>query len=228
MKKAIKVIGLALSAALIVASFAACGGDKNPGATNSPKATAQPTPTIPGTLLSNYVVKYTVTETVTENVEKEDGSKQYETFEKTTNYVQVGYQGMYFNSTDGGETYTMGDASVFAVESQTDPRGFFTAHNKLLTSTEKVENLGEDTVAGHKTTHYHYKNGLFDYDLYVSDELCLTLKYVSNAEPKKSLVVTEILEGAVDSQDGWNFIDIQGKVVTPAPAETPEEGAPEK
>lgn len=224
MKKAIKVIGLALSAMLIVASFAACNNNKG-GADATPRATAVPTPTIPGTLLSNYVVKYSVTETVTENVTKEDGTTSLDTFEKTTNYVQVGYQGMYFNSTDNGETYSMGDASVFAIESQTDPRGFFTAHNKLLSSTEKVENLGNETVAGHETTHYHYKNGLFDYDLYVSDELCLTLKYVSNSEPKKSLVVTEILEGAVDSQDGWSFIDIQGKVVTPAPTEAPAEDA---
>lgn len=228
MKKAIKVIGLALSAALIVTSFAACGDEPGNEVNNSPKATIAPTPTIPGPLLSNYVVKYTVTETVTENVQKEDGSEALETFEKSTNYVQVGYQGMYFNSTDDGATYSIGDASVFAVESQTDPRGFFTAHNKLLTSTDKVENLGEETVAGHKTTHYHYKNGLFDYDLYVSDELCLTLKYVSNSEPKKSLVVTEILEGAVDSQEGWSFTDINNKVVTPAPTEAPAEDGPEK
>ena len=226
MKKAIKVIGLALSAALIVASFAACKDNKG-GDTNSPKATIAPTPTIPAALLSNYVVKYTVVENVTENVKHDDGTTSLDTFDKTTNYVQIGYQGMYFNSSDGGETYQMGDVSVFGIESQTDPRGFFSAFNKLANADAKLENMGNEKVAGYDTTHYHYKNGLFNYDLYVSDELCLTLKYVSNSDPKKSLVVTELLQGAVESQEGWSFADIQSKVVTPAP-EVPEEGAPEK
>lgn len=223
MKKTIKVIGLMLATVTAVA-FVGCGDNTNVGggdASATPTAVA-PTP-VPGltvTDLANYYVKYTVE---TESVDAATG----ETVKETSNNAEAGYSGMYFASTDDGESFVSSQSSCFGIESTTDPRGWFNAHKTYLyndSAKEKVTEEGKETVAGHETTHYHYKNGLFDIDFWVWEDMHVTLKYVNNRD-QQSLTVTELEFGIIGNKEGYSFLDIQNKLATPAPAEPEGETA---
>ncbi len=217
MKKTIKVMGLLLATVTAVA-FVGCGdntgdnvgGDAGNNKTQPPVVT--PVPGLTMEDLSNYSVKYTVEIVSTDTATGE-------TVTTTTNNTEAGYSGMYFSSTDNGESYIATQASCFGIESTTDPRGWFNAHKTYLyneSAKEKVTNEGEETIAGHPTVHYHYKNGLFDIDFWVWEEKHVTLKYVNNRD-QQSLTVTELAFGAVDS-----ITEYQSRLVTPAPAEPTE------
>lgn len=223
MKKTIKVIGLLLATVTAVA-FVGCGdntgtaGGDQAGATTPPVIT--PVPGLTMEDLSNYFVKYTVeigsTDTTTG-----------ETVTETTQNAEAAYSGMYFSSADNGENYVNSQASSFGIESTTDPRGWFNAHKTYLyndSAKEKVTNEGQETIAGHPTVHYHYKNGLFDIDFWVWEDKHVTLKYVNNRD-QQSLTVTELEFGIVNEKEGYMFTDFQDRLVVPTPA--PEDEAAE-
>ncbi len=230
MKNFKKLLVLALAFVLVL-SLAACGPEEDPD--EDAEATVAPYKNgITDVQLGNYYIKYNVTQLVIKEDEEgdpvADENGTYIQEEKTTTYVEVGYQGLYLKSTDGGETFQFDTAATpcFSVVSQSDPRGLFSSFAQFTGNTDKLSELGKETVAGLETTHYQYKSGLYNYHMYVNDEYQVTLKYVNEGTMNVELKNMEVLElsfGTINADGGYDFAEFQAKVVTPAPAtEAPE------
>lgn len=198
--KTLKKIMLLALAVIIVFSMVACNqntGDKDEGT-----PTAKPTPAllvcdVDNDQLMNYYVKYTVTEN-----------------NETKEYVEVGYSNIILKSEDGGASFKMAslDQTCFTLSDADVDASFFSAH--LRYDKTQFENKGVEKVAGKDCTHYFFKNGLFNYHLYVDESFNttgMTLKFVDektdfagNSVPK-TMEVNEILFDVINKQEGYSF-----------------------
>ena len=224
--KDLKKILVILLALCLMFSIAACGNEDEIDEADADATVAPYMASITPDQLSNYVIKYSVTEKtfITDEdgnyISTEDGTYQSE--EITTNYVEVGYSGILLKSNDGGETFRLDQTatSCFSVVSQDDNRGLLSSFAQFTNNQDQLKDLGKETVAGLETTHYQYKNGMFNYHMYVNDDYNITLKYESEGDMAKKMEVTELVFGAIDSADGtYKIADFQAKLVTPAPTQ---------
>ena len=218
MKNLMKLVVLAL-AAVMVLSFAAC--EKDP---DGAQATPRPTPKskvvdISAEQMNNYYVAYTVTK-AGEMIQDEAGN--WIEKKDATSYVEVGYSSVVLNSEDGGESFTVGSAqcfqSVSGIENQ--PKSVFSVHMNY--EKDQLEKKGTETVAGKECTIYYFKSGPMEINMYVDESFgttCMCLKYVVTGYMPQTIEVTELKFGAINAEDGYEFVNFQSKVATPAPAE---------
>lgn len=214
-----KLLVLAL-AFVMVLSFAACGEDPNAGSA----ATPRPIPKlyivdISPEQSSNYYVAYTVTKSG-EMVQDENGN--YVEKKDATSMVEVGYSGLVLESADGGQSYKLGTTQCFNSTSsiETQPKSVFSVHMNY--DKAQLENKGTATVAGKECTHYYYKNGLMEINMYVDETFGTTgmcLKYEAVGYMPQTIEITELKFGVVNSEPGYEFVNFQSKVATPEPAE---------
>ncbi len=221
MKNLKKLLVLAL-VAIMALSVVACNGDEDEEGGNAPAE--RPTPKVnvvdvSAEQLNNYYVAYTVTK-AGEMIQDAEGNYVEKT--DATNYVEIGYSSVVLSSKDGGTSFTLGSMQCFqntgAIE--TTPQGIFGIH--LNYEKSELENKGKETVAGKECTHYYFKNGLMQYNMYVDESFGSTgicLKFVAEGYNPQTIEVTELKFGCINSEEGYNFVDFQSKVATPAPAD---------
>lgn len=218
MKTLKTLLVLALAVAMVL-SFAACG-DSNEPATMTPRPTPKPTTVdISAEQLNNYYVAYTVTK-AGELVLDENG--QYVEKKDATTFVEVGYSSVVLVSEDGGESFQVGSTQCFNSTSDitTQPKSVFSVHMNYEKS--ELENKGTETVAGKECTHYYYKNGLMEVHMYVDDTFGtsgICLKYEAVGYMPQTIEVTDLKFDVVNVEEGYEFVNFQSKVATPAPAE---------
>lgn len=220
MKNLKKLLVLAL-VAIMALSVVACGGNEDDDEGNNPAE--RPTPKInvvdvSAEQMNNYYVAYTVTK-AGEMVQDENGNYVEKT--DATSYIEIGYSSVVLSSKDGGTSYALGSTQCFqntgAIE--TTPQSVFGVH--LNYEKSELENKGKETVAGKECTHYYFKNGLMQYNMYVDESFGTTgicLKFVAEGYNPQTIEVTELKFGCINTEEGYSFVDFQSKVATPAPA----------
>ena len=220
MKSLKKTMAFVLIGCLLIAA-AACQG----GGQESPRPT-QPSDQsgledfvsegITAEHIANYVIRYKVTapKTLTNN-------DSFVTEDITTEYLEVGCGGVVLGSQDGGETFYFVDGgSCFSVTRQDDDRGLLNAHIQYRKSGETLDQLSGEQVCGYDTTHYYYKSGMFQIHMYVSRELDITLKYVSEGANDKTFEVIELQFGVVDEEGSpYQLQDMINKIPVPEDSE---------
>ncbi len=218
MKHFVKFIVFALVAVMLFA-FTACGQDP----ADDTQATPRPTPKantvdINAEQMNNYYVAYTVTKPGEMVL---DENNQYVEKKDATNYVEVGYSSVVLNSEDGGESFSVGSSQCFsstsAIENQ--PKSVFSVHMNY--AKDQLENKGTETVAGKECTVYYFKSGPMEINMYVDESFGSTgicLKYVVTGYMPQTIEVTELSFGVINTE-GYEFVNFQSKVATPAPAE---------
>ena len=198
--KKMRALLTAVSVLTVACCLAACGDNSGKNDPNT-SATPVPTPvervsTMDEEKLNNYKITYKVTKPV--NTQDADG--KYINVPETSEYMEVGFDGSYLVSEDGGKKYYSEDNACFIVSSQSNARGWFSAH-KVYDKADLKE-IGTETVAGFETTHYQYKQGLFDIHMYVAKDFDATIKYEnidSTDEGSTTSLVVESLEfGTLD------------------------------
>lgn len=229
--KDLKKLIVLLLVGVMAFSLAACqNGEENEGGNTQPTNPPYKDTTsgLSDTQLSNYYLKFNATETVTLTDEEgnyiTDENGAYVTEEQTTTYVEVGYSGLYLLSEDGGESFNVVGTSSFGVSSQTSIFGTFSSHKQYEASGTELENRGTETIANLETTHYYYKSGPMEIEMYVNADYDVCLKYSKKGIGAMEMEVQELQFGIV-GQDGYKFEDFYAKIATPAPTEVPEEPA---
>ncbi len=214
LKKLLVFAMVAIMALMVVACGDNGGEEPTPAARVTPKLNVID---ISAEQMNNYYVAYTVTK-AGEMIQDENGN--YVEKKDATGYVEVGYSSVVLTSKDGGESFTLGSAQCFqnigAIE--TTPQSVFNIH--LNYEKSELENKGKETVAGKECTHYYYKNGLMQYNMYVDETFGSTgicLKFVAEGYNPQTIEVTELKFGCINNEDGYKFADFQAKVATPAP-----------
>lgn len=216
--KDLKKLFVLLLAGAMAFSLVACNNGEGNGVEVTPTAIPNYKETTSGlsdTQLSNYFLKFSATETVTEQNEE---TGEMTTQEKTTNYIEVGYSGLYLISEDGGESFNVAGTSSFAVSSQTSIFGTFSAHKQYEASGTELEKIGDETIADMQTTHYSYKSGPLKINMNVNADYDVCLKYEREGLNALKMEVQELKFGVI-GQDGYIFSDFQARIVTPAPTE---------
>lgn len=215
LKKLLVFAMVAIMALMVVA----CGGNGEEEATPKPRVTPKINVVdISAEQMNNYYVAYTVTK-AGEMIQDENGNYVEKT--DATNYVEIGYSSVVLSSKDGGTSFTLGSSQCFqntgAIE--TTPQSVFNVHMNYEKS--ELENKGKVTVAGKECTHYYFKNGLMQYNMYVDESFGSTgicLKFVAEGYNPQTIEVTELKFGCINTDAGYEFVNFQSKVATPAPA----------
>ena len=215
--KNLKKLFVMLLVGAMAFSLVACNNGEGDGVEVTPTVPPVYKDTTSGlsdTELSNYFLKFSATQSVTEP----DENGNMVTQEKTTNYIEVGYSGLYLISQDGGESFNVAGTSSFGVSSQTSVFGTFSAHKQYEASGAEMDNQGEETVADLQTTHYYYKSGPMEINMYVNADYDVCLKYSREGKDAIKMEVQELKFGVI-GQDGYKFEDFQNRIATPEPTE---------
>ncbi len=219
--KILKSLFVAMLVVVMAFSMVACGGNGGEaGGTAQP--TVKPTPVSMAVKLTqeqmnNYYVEFDIVE---KGAMEQDKDGNYVEVEKTTSIVELGLDGIILRSVNGGQTFGLdasGNISMLSVEDiSKDKKAFFSAHKKYFQNPEDLENKGTETVCGMETTHYFYKNGLFNIHMWVNEELDMTVKFEDEGYYKFKAEIKKIEFGAINTP-GYMFDDFKAKIPTPKP-----------
>ena len=77
-------------------------------------------------------------------------------------------------------------------------------------------------VADLQTTHYYYKSGPMEINMYVNTDYDVCLKYSRKGKDAIEMEVQELKFGVI-GQEGYKFEDYQARIATPEPTEAPTE-----